>query len=110
MKRWIATCLLLTLSCFAAIAQSFPNLKFNQISVKDGLSTNAVRCTYEDKNGIIWIATGKGLNRYQISLLYTEIKPCSITLKVAKIKQEQLLQFIYPCAIILHQKLNNHYE
>ena len=64
MKRWIATYLLLTLSCFAAIAQSFPNLKFNQISVKDGLSTNAVRCTYEDKNGIIWIATGKGLNRY----------------------------------------------
>ena len=64
MKRWIATYLLLALSCFAAIAQSFPNLKFNQITVKDGLSTNAVRCTYEDQNGIIWIATGKGLNRY----------------------------------------------
>ncbi|MDR6782302.1 ligand-binding sensor domain-containing protein [Pedobacter africanus] len=64
MKRWIATYLLLILSCFAAIGQSFPNLKFNQITVRDGLSTNAVRCTYEDKNGIIWIATGKGLNRY----------------------------------------------
>jgi len=64
MKRWIAIYLLLTLSCSLAFAQSFPNLKFNQITVKDGLSTNAVRCTYEDKNGIIWIATGKGLNRY----------------------------------------------
>lgn len=64
MKRWIATYLLLILSCFAAIGQSFPNLKFNQITVRDGLSTNAVRCTYEDKNGIIWIATAKGLNRY----------------------------------------------
>ena len=46
------------------IAQSFPNLKFNQITVKDGLSTNAVKCTFEDRNGIIWIATSKGLNRY----------------------------------------------
>lgn len=44
--------------------QSFPNLKFNQLTVKDGLSSNAVKCTYEDKNGIIWIATNKGLNRY----------------------------------------------
>jgi ligand-binding sensor domain-containing protein len=43
---------------------AFPSLKFNQLSVKDGLSTNAVKCTYEDKNGIIWIATSKGLNRY----------------------------------------------
>lgn len=42
----------------------FPNLKFSQLSVKDGLSTNAVKCTYEDKNGIIWIATTRGLNRY----------------------------------------------
>lgn len=64
MKRWITTYVLLSLSCFAAIGQSFPNLKFNQITVRDGLSTNAVKCTYEDKNGIIWIATGKGLNRY----------------------------------------------
>ncbi|NRF39481.1 two-component regulator propeller domain-containing protein [Pedobacter foliorum] len=45
-------------------APVFPNLKFSQINIKDGLSTNAVRCTYEDKNGIIWIATSKGLNRY----------------------------------------------
>jgi ligand-binding sensor domain-containing protein len=64
MKRWIATYVLISLSCVAALAQSFPNLKFNQITVKDGLSTNAVKCTYQDKNGIIWIATSKGLNRY----------------------------------------------
>ncbi|RYD97037.1 MAG: hypothetical protein EOP54_12095 [Sphingobacteriales bacterium] len=64
MKRWIITYLILTLGFFNAPAQSFPNLKFNQITVKDGLSTNAVNCTYEDQNGIIWIATSKGLNRY----------------------------------------------
>ena len=54
----------LILCSFSAIGQSFPKLKFNQLTVKDGLSTNAVRCTYEDQNGIIWIATSKGLNRY----------------------------------------------
>ncbi|MDQ8003491.1 MAG: two-component regulator propeller domain-containing protein [Pedobacter sp.] len=63
-RNLISTLLLLLLGSFTAIAQSFPNLKFNQITVKDGLSTNAVKCTYEDRNGIIWVATSKGLNRY----------------------------------------------
>ncbi|SOD14220.1 ligand-binding sensor domain-containing protein [Pedobacter xixiisoli] len=63
-KALLAICLFLVLIPFFTLAQSFPNLKFNQITVKDGLSTNAVKCTYEDRNGIIWIATNKGLNRY----------------------------------------------
>jgi ligand-binding sensor domain-containing protein len=65
MKLRFSLCLLCFILCrFSAIGQSFPNLRFNQLTVKDGLSTNAVKCTYEDQNGIIWIATSKGLNRY----------------------------------------------
>jgi len=64
MKRWMIVYLILISSYSPVFGQSFPKLKFNQITVKDGLSTNAIRCTYEDRNGIIWIATTKGLNRY----------------------------------------------
>jgi len=64
MKMWIVSLIILAFGGYTARAQLFPNLKFNQITVRDGLSTNAVRCTYEDQNGIIWIATAKGLNRY----------------------------------------------
>ncbi|RZL50845.1 MAG: hypothetical protein EOP00_02290 [Pedobacter sp.] len=64
MKRWIITYFILISSYSLGSAQGFPNLKFNQLTVKDGLSTNAIKCTYEDQNGIIWIATSKGLNRY----------------------------------------------
>lgn len=46
-------------------AQSFPDLKFSSLSVRDGLESNAIRCLFEDSRGIIWIGTeGGGLNRY----------------------------------------------
>ncbi|SDD74376.1 Two component regulator propeller [Mucilaginibacter pineti] len=63
MKTWLA-CFILMLCGFRAAGQVFPDIKFNQLTVKDGLSTNAVKCIYEDNNGIMWIATSKGLNRY----------------------------------------------
>jgi len=63
MKIWIF-CFFLFICNFPASGQTFPNLKFNQLTVKDGLSTNAVKFIHEDRNGIIWIATTKGLNRY----------------------------------------------
>ncbi len=45
-------------------AQAFPGLKFSHLTVKDGLSTNAVSCIFEDSRGIIWVGTSQGLNRY----------------------------------------------
>ncbi|WP_316803468.1 two-component regulator propeller domain-containing protein [Pedobacter nototheniae] len=64
MKIYHCILLVLVITGPLVFGQSFPNLKFNQLTVKDGLSTNAVKCSYEDHNGIIWIATSKGLNRY----------------------------------------------
>ena len=55
---------LLMIVCLGAEAQTFPNLKFTKLNVRNGLSSNAVTCTHQDSKGIIWIATNKGLNRY----------------------------------------------
>jgi ligand-binding sensor domain-containing protein/signal transduction histidine kinase/DNA-binding response OmpR family regulator len=37
---------------------------FENLSEKDGLSSNAVSCIYKDSRGFIWIGTRNGLNRY----------------------------------------------
>lgn len=39
-------------------------LYFNNITEKDGLSSNKVTCFYKDKAGYMWIGTESGLNRY----------------------------------------------
>jgi ligand-binding sensor domain-containing protein len=46
------------------MAQPFPDLYFHSITEKDGLSSNLVNSVTQDANGIIWIATQNGLNRY----------------------------------------------
>lgn len=44
--------------------QNFPDLQFEHITAKDGLSSNNVTDIAEDKQGFIWVATTNGLNRY----------------------------------------------
>lgn len=48
----------------SAQPELFPNLVFKNFTVKDGLSTNTTTCVFEDSEGIIWIGTRDGLNRY----------------------------------------------
>jgi len=45
-------------------AQDFPQLQFDHITVKEGLSSNVANCITEDQQGFIWIGTTNGLNRY----------------------------------------------
>lgn len=45
-------------------AQSFPDIKFNHLTETDGLSSNSVTSISQDGNGIIWVATNNGLNRF----------------------------------------------
>lgn len=56
----------------AALASSEPsdnirpnsNICLEQLTTRDGLSQNTVRCLMQDKKGFIWIGTLNGLNRY----------------------------------------------
>ena len=40
------------------------HIKFEHLSVEDGLSTPDVLCMLQDKEGFLWIGTDNGLNRY----------------------------------------------
>jgi len=39
-------------------------IKFNHLSMKDGLSNNVVYSILQDKRGFMWFTTNDGLNRY----------------------------------------------
>ncbi len=40
------------------------DLKFQQLTVEDGLANNQVYAVLQDKNGFMWFGTNDGLNRY----------------------------------------------
>ncbi|MCE7038960.1 hybrid sensor histidine kinase/response regulator transcription factor [Dyadobacter sp. CY312] len=58
----ITVFLLVLLSNFIFAQTS--NVKFINIGSNDGLSQNTVRCTFQDKKGLIWLGTMDGLNKY----------------------------------------------
>lgn len=39
-------------------------LQYTRLTVQDGLSNNSVQCILQERNGITWIGTNGGLNRY----------------------------------------------
>ena len=39
-------------------------IKFNHLTVDNGLSNNKVNCVLEDRTGFIWFGTEDGLNRF----------------------------------------------
>ncbi len=53
--------LVLVLSGTAGFAQ---NVRFNAISLANGLSQSTVTCFEQDNDGFIWVGTRDGLNRY----------------------------------------------
>lgn len=53
----------LVLAILPANAQ-IQNIKFNHLTVDDGLSQNNGMCAYQDSKGFMWFGTYAGLNRY----------------------------------------------
>ena len=47
-----------------ACPQDFPQLRFSLLTDKDGLSINKTNAVTQDKDGIIWVSTSNGLNRF----------------------------------------------
>ncbi len=48
---------------FHSFAQT-NEIKFERISVEEGLSQSGVNCILQDRQGFIWFGTGDGLNKY----------------------------------------------
>jgi signal transduction histidine kinase/ligand-binding sensor domain-containing protein len=70
-KRSFSTCLaslILTLSLALGLSQpaqgQAPVLRFDHLSINDGLSHNTINAILQDRLGFIWIGTSDGLNRY----------------------------------------------
>lgn len=63
MQKFIRTLFLVLVSMVTANVHS-QNITFNHLTTDDGLSQFSVNSLYIDENGILWIATREGLNRY----------------------------------------------
>jgi PAS domain S-box-containing protein len=47
-----------------ALAQGGDMLRFERLTVENGLSNSAIMCVFQDADGFIWICTQNGVNRY----------------------------------------------
>ncbi len=63
--RALCVALIFALSAFATrLAAEQGGLRFDRLSVEDGLSHSSVWTLYQDSVGFLWLGTQEGLNRY----------------------------------------------
>ncbi len=63
MKTFNIIAIFLFLTCPCSKAQQL-NIKFERISLEQGLSQNTIRSIFQDGRGFMWFGSGDGLNRY----------------------------------------------
>lgn len=58
-------CFAILFFCFPIIhqAQNKP-IRFQRLTINDGLSLSSVYCIHQDKKGYMWFGTEDGLNRF----------------------------------------------
>jgi ligand-binding sensor domain-containing protein len=64
MKQLVALILFLQCHCFCIAQTNYTRNHFNLLSIKDGMPEGTVADVLQDKEGYMWIATQKGLVRY----------------------------------------------
>ncbi len=62
--KWLPVIFMIVLFHLQVFSQGPEKIKFEHITVDDGLSENAVTLTMQDSSGYIWIATHDGLNKF----------------------------------------------
>ena len=60
---YFSTLLVLMLLYFSVSAQT-EKIRFKEYTIDHGLSQNTVFCLLQDKDGIIWVGTEDGLNKF----------------------------------------------
>ena len=63
LRHWILYTLVLTGISWKAFPQN-PNLRFEHLTIKQGLSHNFVMSVMQDRKGYLWFGTGNGLDKY----------------------------------------------
>ncbi len=48
----------------SSVYAQFYDLKFNYLTVDNGLNSNRIRCTFRDSKNFLWVGTEYGLNRF----------------------------------------------
>jgi diguanylate cyclase (GGDEF)-like protein len=64
MRRLAAICVCLSACSATALAAPGENIRFNRISLEQGLSQSSVNSILQDRHGLMWFATQDGLNRF----------------------------------------------
>ena len=72
--RYNTLVFLITLFIHPVFSHIDPIHRFNQFSLKDGLSQTTVRSVLRDSDGFLWIGTSLGLNRFDGQVLTTYFK------------------------------------
>lgn len=63
-RTWWLRLLMLLPAPAISFAQAHPPLRFEQLTVKEGLSHSFVTCALQDRDGFMWFGTRYGLNKY----------------------------------------------
>lgn len=77
MTRKLLLLLTLTILLPLRMEAAIPELKFRRLDTRDGLSNSQVLCVWRDVNGVVWIGTPYGLNRYdgyRIKTFYSNMR------------------------------------
>lgn len=87
LKKWIIriipVCIMLA---FVSVARS-QDYVFNHLSKSDGLASNMIHCTWQDRQGFLWIGTDNGLQRYDGRSFFSPNINTNTTLPFAAVNQ-----------------------